>query len=149
MFMNIVKRMGLFIIYSAIAFGIFWFFIAGGHGTAAPVIVFCPWAILPAKLFWPNLYGFVSFCLLYYLGMAFLTTWLSPKTKSIFPLVPIIIHGIGCVPLLLLKERPEYDFAASVQGVATVISIAVVFCYLMIDWNLAKKRAGNQVEDKN
>ncbi len=42
--MRTKMRLGLLIVYLAVAFGTVWFFSAGGHGSFTPIIIYTSWA---------------------------------------------------------------------------------------------------------
>lgn len=91
--MNMILRIVLYIFYSLIALGIIWLFAAGGHGTFVPIAIFGSWAVVLARMVWPTLIGFISFYLLYYLGLILLTSCLSSRRTNRHVLIPLVFHA--------------------------------------------------------
>ena len=138
--MNIITRVGLFIIYSVVAVALIWIFAGSGHGTFVPVAIFCSWGIPLARLIWPNINGMVFFSAGYYLALFILAIWLGPRIKHDFPIITVLIHGLGCAVALSLAKplaNPQPNIAISLLTSATVVVI-----YLWTDWLLTKKARG-------
>lgn len=158
----------LFSYWSVMVLGVY-FFIAYGDGSIAPFFILSSWAGLVVKvlslvlqlgesgLLLGGLVVYLSFFILYYLGLLRFVTWLRARKKQFLVLVPFSIHIGGGISMMLISNAenllPPRGLSQQVGGgmirfflASYLISWAITMIWLIIDWRLAGRQVGKRAE---
>jgi hypothetical protein len=132
--LKVVIRVGLFVTYSLLAFGILLYFAGAGHGSYKPPAVMFGWGVVPWQLeLVPGWVGLIAVPLVY-LALLFLGSARLVRLYGLgaYAVVPVVHAGGVIVALSLLgRESLPPSFPASA---ALVLPLAVAVAFFLSDF---------------
>ena len=143
--MNRGKRIFLLLAYASISFVVGFFFFQSGKGPYQPFSIMESWGMVVPLLLKSLQNDNVGSLLI---GASFLAYPLAILLhNNIFrrfvhtpiPIPTLAIHSVGSlISLVLAGNQPTYYFSRSVNLLAWIVPIIIVFTYLTLDWRLAR-----------
>ncbi len=145
--LKVVLRIGLFVVYSLLAFGMLFYFAAAGHGSYKPSAIMFGWGVLPWQLeLVPGWAGLIAVPLIYlvllFLGSARLVRLRGPGAYA----VVLVVHVGGVIVALSLLGRealrPWFPARAAWALPVAVAAVFFVADFLGLRALMSRERGG-------